>query len=89
MCFEPDIWLCSILKRTFENNNDLQIDVMPLAVSNKIGLAKFNITERSRSTNYLSEAFGSTQTEGIRQTYIVPTISLDSVLEYYNAPDFI
>lgn len=89
LCFEPDIWLCSILKRTIERNSDLKLDIMPMAVSDKIGMANFNIAERSRSTNFLSDAYASTQTGGIRQTYSVPTINLDSVLNYYSAPDFI
>ena len=89
LSFEPDIWLCNLLKKSIDANGDRYIDLMPMAVSNKNGIANFNISVRSRSTNYLVEGLGSTQTGGVRQTYAVPTITLDSILDYNEAPNFV
>lgn len=87
--FEPDLSLTYLLRKTANANADLNIDIFASAVSNQDGVARFNIAERARSTNYLAEVKGSTQTGGIRQTIAVPTIRLDSFLGYYAAPDFL
>lgn len=89
LCIEPDIWLCHILHKTKIINPDLNIDILPVAVSNKTGFSRFNIANRSRATNHLAEVTGSSQTGGIRQTRIVPTFTLDFILESYEAPDFL
>lgn len=87
--FEPDISLAYLLRKTANANLDLDVSIFPLAVSNRDGAAQFNIAERSRSTNFLAEAQGSTQTGGVRQTLTVPTIRLDTVLSWLAAPDFV
>lgn len=87
--FEPDIFLCHLLRKSTEANPDLPIDIFPLAVSNRDGVAQFNIAERARSTNFLEEASGTTQTGGVRSTLSVPTIRLDSFSQHYPAPDFV
>ena len=83
LSFEPDIWLCHLLQKSIKQNPNVKVDVLPVAVSDKVSLAKFNIAVRSRATNYLSQAFGSTQTGGVRESQIVPTVTLDFVLENY------
>ncbi|MBK7937520.1 MAG: FkbM family methyltransferase [Lewinellaceae bacterium] len=60
-----------------------------MAVSNQNGFAKFNIAKRSRSSNYLADVRGASQTGGVRKTIYVPVITLDSFLEHYKKPDFI
>jgi len=87
--FEPDLFLCYLLRKSAEANPDLPIDIFPLAASNRDGVAQFNIAERARSTNFLAEAAGTTQTGGVRRTFSVPTIRLDSFLQHYPAPDFV
>lgn len=87
--FEPDLSLCHLLQRSRDANPDLSVDIFPLAVSNRDGIAQFNIAERARSTNFLAEAQGSTQTGGVRQTLSVPTIRLDTFLQHYPAPDLV
>lgn len=87
--FEPDISLAHLLRRTADANPDLDVSIFPLAVSDQDGAAQFNIAERSRSTNFLAEAHGSTQTGGIRRTLTVPTIRLDTVLNWLPAPDLL
>lgn len=87
--FEPDLFLCYLLRKSTEANPDLAIDIFPLAVSNRDGVAQFNIAERARSTNFLAEASGSTQTGGVLRTLSVPTIRLDGFMQHYPAPDFV
>lgn len=87
--FEPDISLAYLLRKTCDANPDLQVDVFPFAVSDKDGIARFNIAQRARSTNFLEAAAGSSQTGGVRRTISVPTITLDSFLQWYPKPDFI
>jgi len=87
--FEPDISLAYLLRKTCDANPDLQVDVFPFAVSDKDGISRFNIAERARSTNYLDASAGSSQTGGVRRTISVPTITLDSFLNWYPKPDFV
>ena len=89
LMLEPDIWLCHLIRKSALKNKDWNIDILPLAVSNTVGLATFNIANRSRQTNFLSNAEGSTQTGGIRHTLLVPTTTMDKLSEDYNLPDFI
>lgn len=83
---EPDIWLCRLLRKTASVNPDLNIEVLPIAISNSVGIERFNITNRSRSTNYLDIAIGTSQTGGVRQKVIVPTMSLDDLLRVNGHP---
>ena len=87
--FEPDISLAYLLRKTADANPDLNVSILPLAVSDQDGTAQFNIAERARSTNFLAEASGSTQTGGIRRTITVPTVRLDTVLAWFPAPDLL
>ena len=89
LSFEPDVWLCTLLHRSIKQNPGMRVDVLPVAVSDKVALAELNITVRSRSTNYLSYAEGSTQTGGVREVQLVPTVTLDFILGNYEAPSFI
>jgi FkbM family methyltransferase len=87
--FEPDLSLCHLLQRSRDANPDLVVDIFPLAVSNRDGVAQFNIARRARSTNFLAETPGSTQTGGVRQTLSVPVVRLDTFLQHYPAPDVV
>lgn len=89
LSIEPDIWLCNILERTKRLNNDLNIDILPIAVSDEIGISKFIIANRARTTNHLYDVKGSTQTGGVRQIKYVPTFTLNYLLELYAPPDFL
>lgn len=87
--FEPDLFLAHILRKTADANPDLNVDVLALAASDRQGIAKFNIAERARSTNFLADASGSTQTGGVRRAILVPTVPLDSLLGQIPSPDLI
>ncbi len=87
--FEPDLSLAHLLRKTADANPDLNVDILSLAVSDREGIARFNIAERARSTNFLAESVGSSQTGGVRQTILVPTARFDFLLEQIPPPDFV
>lgn len=89
LSIEPDTWLCNILHKTKMNNQDITINILPIAIANKVGISKFNIANRARAANYLEVSEGSTQAGGIREVKHVPTFTLDSLLEYYKQPTFL
>lgn len=89
LSIEPDTWLVNILKKSCALNKDLQIDVLPVAISDSVGVAFLNIANRSRATNFLTSGKGSSQTGGIREQQIVPTFTLDFLAEHYAKPNFI
>lgn len=85
---EADTWNVALLRRSAELSTSAAapVDVVPTAVSDGIGIARFNIAVRSRSTNHL-EGYGSTQTGGVRETHLVPTVTLDHLLNHFPPPD--
>lgn len=87
---EADAWNVRLLRKSLALNgaNLAPIDIVPAAVSDLNGLARFHIAARSRATNYLQGA-GSTQTGGIRETQIVPTVTLDHLLNHFPVPDLL
>ena len=89
LAVEADIVMANLVKRSASLNREYTIDILPLAISNYNGLVEFNIAERARATNHIVIAQGSNQTGGIRDTYKVPTVTLDYLLEHYAKPDFL
>ncbi len=87
--FEPDLFLAHILRKTADANPDLNVNILALAASDRQGIARFNIAERARSTNFLADAGGSTQTGGVRRTILVPTVPLDSLISQIPSPNFV
>ena len=86
-CFEPDAVLVGLLRRSAQlNPGAAPVEVIPCAVSDEVSLARFNIAQRSRASNFL-EGFGATQTGGIRETQTVPAVSLDWMAERIPPPD--
>lgn len=85
---EADSSNVALLRRstTLATPRAAPVDVVPAAVSDVTGFARFNIAVRNRSTNYL-DGTGSTQTGGIRETQIVPTVTLDHLLGHFPAPE--
>lgn len=54
--------------------NHAPINCLNVALSSKCGVVRFNIAKRSRSANYI-EGFGSTQTGGVAETRLVPSLN--------------
>lgn len=86
---EPDAEVLQLLQKTKRKNLDLNVSIIAGAVSNEVGVAKFNIAERARTTNFLDGVGGSTQTGGVRFTVHTLTVTLDFLAQHFPMPDFL
>ncbi len=88
--FEPDPFNLRLLQKTREANPGLPLQVLPVAIADKVGVMTLNVPERGRSANSLAGVNFGTQMGGVRYSFDVPTVTLDWVLEQYGqGPDFI
>jgi FkbM family methyltransferase len=87
LAVEADTWNVGLLRRSAARMppRAAPVDVLPAAASDRVGVARFHIAVRNRSTNHL-EGAGSTQTGGVRETQVVPTLTLDHLLGHFAAP---
>ena len=85
--FEADIEAASLLLESARlgKSDVARISIVPIALAASGGFLNFNIAKRARSANSLT-GFGSTQTGGIKEVRTVPSFSLDSLLDYFSAP---
>lgn len=89
LAVEPDATMARLLRRSAAlNRGHAPVDVLPVAVSDAMSVARFHIARRNRSTNYL-DGFGTSQTGGARATELVPTFTLDWLGAHFAAPDVI
>ena len=90
IAIEADIWLAQLLRRTAaEPFFDGRIKVVPCAVAEGPGVARFVIAARGRASNALEASGGRSQMGGVREVVLVPTLSLDTLLETLPAPSFV
>jgi len=86
---EADTVLVGLLRRSAAaGTRYAPVEVLPAAVAEECGVARFFIAKRNRSTSHL-DGFGTTQTGGIRTTELVPTIALDWLASHFPRPDVI
>ena len=86
---EADTVLVGLLRRSAAaGTRHAPVEVLPAAVAEECGVARFCIAKRNRSTSHL-DGFGTTQTGGIRATELVPTIALDWLASHFPPPDVI
>jgi FkbM family methyltransferase len=83
LAIEPDPWLAALLERTVnaQPSTAAPIHIMPVAVSNQIGIEIFHIARRNRASSHLSSIPEHSQAGGTRETLQVRCITLDSLLE--------
>ena len=87
---EADIWLAGLLRRTAaEPAFAGRIQVIPCAVAAAAGVARFVIAARGRASNALEISGGRSQMGGARDIVLVPTLSLDTLLESLSPPSFV
>lgn len=91
IALEPDTWLAGLMRRSarLSEYRGRDIRIVPAAVSDRNGIAKFMIAKRGRASNSLAEVGGRSQMGGVRELQYVPTITLDTLLTYMPAPDFV
>lgn len=91
LSIEADIWLCSLLRRTFRlrENSTFNAHVLPVAMSSTAGAALFSVAKRGRATNHFASLPGSGQTGGTRNLESVPTLPADSLLKTFEPPSVV
>lgn len=91
LAVEADIWLAGLLRRTatLPAHAGHQVCILPAAISDADGVATFLIASRGRASNALEAAGGRSQMGGARERQHVPTLTLDTLLRSFPAPDFV
>lgn len=89
LAIEADLRLVEILRRSAraQSEKTASVVVLPVAVSDQVGVSEFVIAARGRSANHLAETAGSSQAGGIRETIMAMTVTLDWLLERFPAPN--
>lgn len=64
------------------------ISCVNVAVSNACGIVQFDIAKRSRSANSIA-GYGSTQTGGVVQSRLIPSLTLDVLLSAFSNPSIL
>lgn len=92
LCVEPDSWSVRLLKRSCKYNVGLAapVDVLPVAISDRLSLELLNIPERSRAASHLmlsKSGAGDEITGGVRERHLTVTLTLDWLAQNYPLPD--
>jgi FkbM family methyltransferase len=89
LALEPDTLLVGLLRRSALANHGLApVEVLPAAVADEIGVARFHIARRNRATSHL-DGFGTAQAGGVRTTELVPTVTLDWLATRFAMPSVV
>lgn len=91
LAIEPDIDLCVLLLRSaaLSAPSSARLNILPVAVSDTLGLAEFCISQRGRGSNFLQSTGGLSQSGGSRETRLVPTVILDWLVKIRAAPTIV
>lgn len=87
---EPDFWLVNLMRRSARElpATHAPVDVLPVAMSDQVDLATFNVASRGRAANFV-DGGGSTQTGGVRHRETVMAVTLDWLSERLPAPNIV
>ena len=86
LALEPDTELVRLLRKSARTNHDIApVEILPAALMDEVGVGRFNIARRNRSTSHL-DGFGTSQTGGVRSTELVPTVTLDWLADHFPLP---
>ena len=91
LAIEADYWLVQLMRKSISlrENAGLNIQILASAISDRNGVSTFLIANRGRASNYLEVAGGRSVTGGIRERVIVPTLTMDTLLEFFSPPNFL
>ena len=87
--FEPDILLVQLMRRSAAEvpAGNAPVHLIAVAISDQVGLAEFRINKRRAASSLLEES--SVVTGGLVETQIVPTFSIDALLDQVPAPSVV
>lgn len=87
LALEPDTDLSKLLRRSAADNiGHAPVEVLPVAVSGELSVARFHIAQRNRATSRLG-GFGTAMAGGVRSTQLVPTVTLDWLAARFPIPN--
>jgi FkbM family methyltransferase len=91
LAIEADPALACLLQKTVSHpqNVDLEISLLCAAVSDQIGIGTLLIANRGRASNSLASCGHRSQAGGTRCKQVVPTVTLDSLLAHFPAPELL
>ena len=86
---DPDTWSVNLQCRSLKmkSKNMSRIDILPVAISDSVGLSELMISKRGRAANFLKESSGWRRRFGILESVLVITVTLDWLLDRYPAPN--
>ena len=89
LAIEPDPWLVSLLIRSAQTpaKNAAPIQVLASPVSDQRRIALLHVAKRGRASNFIGTGRG--ESGGERYSMPVSTLTLDSLLESFPAPDLL
>ena len=91
LAIEPDLWLAQLIWRSARSlrANDApcaEVKMLCVSVSDTNRVSELEIAQRARSSNHLQQAGGSSQADGVRCRQLSPTVTLDSLLDFFPPP---
>lgn len=88
LAIEPDVSLCSLLQqsRSRAGAAEAAVDILPVAVADKIGISRFSISSHGTTANAL-DGFG--RMGGVKSIRVVPTFTLDWLLQHFRKPNVV
>jgi FkbM family methyltransferase len=84
LAVEPDTWLVDLLRRSCRANSEKPVDVLPVAVSDALGISTFYLSNRLRAMNSLEGGTLSVASAAEKQT--IMTVTLDWIMDQYPPP---
>ena len=93
LCLEPDFWSVRLLRRSCELNRGraAPVDVLPVAISDRVSIESLNIPEHGRAATHLAIAGGAGENivGAVREQHLTMTVTLDWLGEHYPPPQCI
>lgn len=85
---EADPFLAHLLQESVHLSG-VPVNIVPAAAFSGRSLASFSIARRGRASNFLSVVGGNDSSGGERARIMVPTITLDDLLDAFDPPTFV
>ncbi len=91
LAVEPDIWLAQLLRRSarLARGRGLDVQVLPAAIADTPGALVLTVAVRGRAANVLEVCGPSIVAGGTRERQLVPTLTLDLLLDVARPPDLL
>ncbi len=86
---EADLFSVGLLRKSISLSSPdrANVVVLPVAVSDSLGIAEFHIAKRGRNANHLTSVEANSQAGGVRETVSVMTITLDWLMGQLPSPN--